>query len=155
MQYDTERTNRHTFSQVSNMFSFKGSFTVRKPSEYHSKILCAHQALLSMGFSRQEYWSESPFPPSRYLPDPEIKPASPATPELAGRFFTTEPPGKIVQKILVCLNDENSQDIVKTVYRGKDDYSTKLVCLARYFKRLQVAPANSFEISKTPRQSYS
>ena len=39
-----------------------------------------------MEFSRQEYWSEVPFPTSRDLPDLGIKPASPA---LAGRFFTT------------------------------------------------------------------
>ena len=51
----------------------------------------ACQAPLSMGFSRQEYWSELPFPPPGDLPDPEIKPVSPA---LAGRFFTTAPPGK-------------------------------------------------------------
>ena len=45
-----------------------------------------------MGFSSgQEYWSRLPFPPPGYLPYPGIKPASLA---LAGRFFTTEPPGK-------------------------------------------------------------
>ena len=38
----------------------------------------AHQALLSMEFFRQEYWSAWPFPPSGYLPDPEIEPMSPA-----------------------------------------------------------------------------
>ena len=38
----------------------------------------AHQALLSMGFSRQEYWSGLPFPSLGYLPDPGIEPASPA-----------------------------------------------------------------------------
>ena len=38
----------------------------------------AHQAPLSMGFSRQEYWSGLSFPPPRDLPDPGIKPASPA-----------------------------------------------------------------------------
>ena len=37
----------------------------------------AHQAPLSMGFSRQEYWSGLPFPSSRDLPDPGIKPGSP------------------------------------------------------------------------------
>ena len=37
-----------------------------------------HQALLSMGFFRQEYWSGLPRPPSGDLPDPGIKPASPA-----------------------------------------------------------------------------
>ena len=49
------------------------------------------QAPLSMGFSRQEYWSGSPFPTPGDLPNPGIEPVSPA---LAGRFFTTEAPGK-------------------------------------------------------------
>ena len=43
---------------------------------------------LSIGFSRQEYWSGLPFPSPGYLPDPGIEPVSPA---LAGGFFTTEP----------------------------------------------------------------
>ena len=51
----------------------------------------ASQAPLSMGFSRQEYWSELTFPSSGDLPDPGIEPRSLA---LAGGFFTTEPPGK-------------------------------------------------------------
>ena len=51
----------------------------------------ACQALLSMGFSRQEYWSGSSFPSPGDLHNPGIKPLSRA---LAGRFFTTEPPGK-------------------------------------------------------------
>ena len=38
----------------------------------------AHQALLSMGFSRQESWSELPFPSPGDLPDPGIKPGSPS-----------------------------------------------------------------------------
>ena len=38
----------------------------------------AHQAPLSMGFSRQEYWSGLPFPLPGDLPDPEIKSGSPA-----------------------------------------------------------------------------
>ena len=37
----------------------------------------AHQAPLSTGFSRQEYWSGLPCPPPGDLPDPGIKPASP------------------------------------------------------------------------------
>ena len=45
----------------------------------------AHQAPMSMGFSRQEYWSGLPFPSPGDLPDPGIKPGSPA---LAGGFFT-------------------------------------------------------------------
>ena len=46
----------------------------------------ALKAPLSTGFFRQEYWSGLPCPSPRDLPDPGIKPASPA---LAGRFFTT------------------------------------------------------------------
>ena len=53
-----------------------------------------HQAPLSMGFSRQEYWSGLPFPPPGDLSDPGIEPTSPASPSVAGRFFTTEPPWK-------------------------------------------------------------
>ena len=54
----------------------------------------AHQASLSVGFSRQESWSGLPFPPPGDPPDPGIEPASPAPPVLAGGFFITEPPGK-------------------------------------------------------------
>ena len=44
----------------------------------------AHQAPLSMGFSRQEYWSGLPFPSPGDLPDPVIKSVSPLPPALAG-----------------------------------------------------------------------
>ena len=47
----------------------------------------AHQAPLSIGFSRQEYWSGLPCPPPEDLPDPGIS-------YMASRFFTPEPPGK-------------------------------------------------------------
>ena len=49
---------------------------------------------MSMGFSRQEYWSGLPFPSPGDLPDPGMELASPASLALAGRFFPTEPPGK-------------------------------------------------------------
>ena len=54
----------------------------------------ARQALLSMEFSRQEYWSELPFPPPGDLPNPGIKPASAVSPELAGEFFTSQATGE-------------------------------------------------------------
>ena len=53
----------------------------------------AHQDPLSVGFPRQEYWSGLPFPSPADLPDPGIEPTSP---ELAGRLFTIEPPGKCI-----------------------------------------------------------
>ena len=51
----------------------------------------AHQAPLSMGFSRQEHWSGLPFPAPGDLPDPGTEPMSSA---LTGGFVTTESPGK-------------------------------------------------------------
>ena len=53
----------------------------------------AHQAPLSMGFSRQEYWSGLPCPPPGYLPNPGIQPRSPA---LQADSLPPEPPGKRV-----------------------------------------------------------
>ena len=50
-----------------------------------------HQAPLSVGCSRQGYWNGLPFPSPGDLPDPGIAPMSP---QLAGGFFTIEPPGK-------------------------------------------------------------
>ena len=52
-------------------------------------LAVAHQIPLSMGFSRQEYWSGLPFHPPGNLPDPGIKPASLMSPALGGGFFTT------------------------------------------------------------------
>ena len=49
---------------------------------------CSLQAPLSMGFSRQEYWSGFPFPPPGDLPDLGTEPTSLTSPALAGRFFT-------------------------------------------------------------------
>ena len=49
-----------------------------------------HQALLSMVFSRQEYWSGLPCPPPGDLLNPGIEPGSLKSPALAGRFFTSK-----------------------------------------------------------------
>ena len=51
----------------------------------------AHQASLSMGFSRQQYWSGLPLPSPGDLSHPGIQPKSPS---LASGFFTPEPPGE-------------------------------------------------------------
>ena len=51
----------------------------------------AYQAPLSMGFSRQEYWSGVPFPSPGDLPNPGIEPSSPT---LWADALTSEPPGK-------------------------------------------------------------
>ena len=68
---------------------------VLMPSRFSCVQLCAAlwtiacQAPLSMGLSRQEYWSGLPYPPPKDLPDPGIEPTSLMSPALAGGFFTT------------------------------------------------------------------
>ena len=72
-----------------------------------SRFSCVHlwgtlwtvvrQAPLSMGFSRQEYWSGLPCPPPGDLPNPGIKPRSLRSPALAGRLFTTSATGEAQQ----------------------------------------------------------
>ena len=49
----------------------------------------ALQALLSMGFAKQEYWRGFPCPPPGDLPNPGIEPSSLVSPALADQFFTT------------------------------------------------------------------
>ena len=58
-------------------------------SDSETQWTVAHQAPLSMGFSRQEYWSGLPCPPPGDLPDPGIEPSSLMPPALTGGFFTT------------------------------------------------------------------
>ena len=63
----------------------------------------AHQAPLSVGFSRQEYWSGLPCPPPGDLPDPGIKSTSLMYLAPAGRFFTTSiTKGAVCAKLLSC-----------------------------------------------------
>ena len=69
-----------------------------------TSMTVAHQALLSMGFSRQEYWSGLPFPSPKGSPGPGIKPVTPARIScIAGGFFSNEPPGKPPLNILLFI----------------------------------------------------
>ena len=67
----------------------------------------ALQAPLAVGFPRQEYWSWLLFPSPEDLPDPGIEPMSPT---LAGRFFTTEPPGKPLLFLCTTINCDAGRD---------------------------------------------
>jgi len=58
------------------------------------KLSKAVSGLQLSGLPKQEYWNALPFPPPGDLLDSGIKPVSFASPALAGRFFTTVPPGK-------------------------------------------------------------
>ena len=53
----------------------------------------ARQAPLCLGFFREEHWSGLPFPSPGDLPNPGLEPTSIMNPALAGRLFTTAPPG--------------------------------------------------------------
>ena len=56
----------------------------------------AYQIPISMEFAKQECWSGLPFPPPGDLLDPKIEAASPMSPSLASRLFTTAPPGDTI-----------------------------------------------------------
>ena len=60
----------------------------------------ACQASQSMGFPRQEYWSELPFPSSRDFPNPEIESEFPA---LQAASLLLEPPGLLLLLSFICI----------------------------------------------------
>ena len=75
-----------------------------------------HQAPLSVGFSRQEYWSELPCLPPGDLPNPEIKPASLMSPALADSIFTTRITWEaqlMCSKCLINISKENGMKVRK------------------------------------------
>ena len=84
--YTTRQLHAHSLSHV-RLFATPWTVACKAP--------------LSMGFPKQEYWSGLSCPPPAYLSNPGIEPLSPA---LAGRFFTTEPPGKPLQnQQMLCI----------------------------------------------------
>ena len=78
---------------IMDIYKFVVVYSLSQVQLFANPWTVACQAPLSMGLSRQEYWSGSLFPPPGDLPDPEMKPKFPASPALAGRFFTTKPVG--------------------------------------------------------------
>ena len=96
----------------------QGHFTRENESVSHSLCLLfetpwavALQAPLSMGFSRQEYWSGLPSPSPGDLPDPGIKPRSPT---LWADSLPSEPPGKPNHKPWCFIIKAQSLWLVKT-----------------------------------------
>ena len=69
----------------------------------------ARQAPLSMGFSRQEYWSGLPCLPPGHLPNPGIKPTSLTFPALAGGFFNTSATLEAPSSCILDHEPQNSQ----------------------------------------------
>ena len=81
-----------------NIFMKKKVKSLSRVRLFATPWTVAHQAPLSMGFSRQEYWGGLPFPSPEDLPDPGIEPRSPA---LQADALTSEPPGK--PDIFICI----------------------------------------------------
>ena len=108
----------------------------------------AHQALLSMGFSRQEYWSGLPCASSGCIPDPGVEPTSLASLALVGGFFTTVPPGKpiyiyyyhiliviVVLKIIITVKHFPFPFFIAFCPHFMDTVSSQISCkLVRIFK---------------------
>ena len=103
-----ERKGRQMFSLVKRLYRWPGplcflhilyhlracaSHSVVSDSLWLYGLYLPHQAVLSMEFSRKEYWSRSPFHSLGDLPDPDIKPRSPA---LQADSLPSEPPGKLL-----------------------------------------------------------
>ena len=90
----------------------------------------AHQALLSMGFSREEYWCGLPFPSPGDLPDPGIEPGSPT---LQADALTSEPPALIKYKILLLLLEPSGSCLDLQIDRISqhllDLHKKQLLCL--------------------------
>ena len=61
-----------------------------------------------MGFLRQEYWGGLPVPSLGDHPNPGIKPASPA---LASKFFTTEPPGSPRYSLGISVFERKGEEV--------------------------------------------
>ena len=83
--------DRISGSYGNSVFDFYEVKSLSRVRLFVTPWTAACQAPLSMGFSRQEYWSGLPFPSPGDLPDPGIEPRSPA---LEADALTSEPPGK-------------------------------------------------------------
>ena len=120
-----EEINLHPSGNMLNPFllpHFRYDFNFLSHAQLHSRIwlsvtpwTVAHQAPLSMGSSRQEYWSGLPGD----LPDPGIEPTSPASPALAGGFFTTEPSGIVCRQQYFGQVMQRTDSFENTLMLGK------------------------------------
>ena len=100
-QYYLQNTHYYIKKKKKKITNKDPLHSTGNPTQYYAKllqsypILCnpvdyiAHQAPLSIEFSRQEYWSGLPFPSPGDLPDPGIESTSLMSPALADGFFTT------------------------------------------------------------------
>ena len=105
-QCQSWKENRKVWAHLAGQLLLCCGFCCHKLSRfYHVQLfvtfwIVACQAPVSMGFSKQEYWSGLPCPSPGDLPGPGIEPVSLISPALAGRFFTTRLPGKLLLLLL-------------------------------------------------------
>ena len=122
---------RHAGDQILNCLLFLYAWTVIMFSRsvmsnsFVTPWTVANQLPRFMKFPRQEYWSGLSFPPPGDLPNPEIEPTSLASPALAGRFFTTAPPGKPGCSFSLCD---------KPITNKKTVFLTSLSCSSKWIK---------------------
>ena len=106
-------------------------------------ILCtiACQAPLSIEFSRQEYWSELPFPPPGNFPDPWIEPSS----ALAGGFFPLThlaSPNEVLIHAKPWMNFENIMLNKRSQSQKASYYTIPFVCMSRIGKSTETEQIN-------------
>ena len=79
-------------------------FMLSRVRLFATSWIVACQALVSVEFSMEEYWSGLPFPTPGDLPNPGIEPASLEFPAFSGGYFTTEPPGASTTNLIASPN---------------------------------------------------
>ena len=99
------------FNRENNFYTFGGGLVTKLCLTLVTPRNVACQVPLSMGFSRQEYWSGLPFPSPGDLPDPGIEPRSPA---LKADSLATEQQGKPLVYIFTQVKFKKSK--IETFY---------------------------------------
>ena len=79
----------NAFAFVKSLFGGGGGVVAKSCLTLATPWTVAYQAPLSMGFSRQEYWSGLPYLPPWNRSHPGSEPMSPTSPALAGKFCTS------------------------------------------------------------------
>ena len=102
MQFEVPFLHKDGLNHFSHVWLFATPWTV------------THQATLSMGFSRQGYWSGFPCPPPGDLPNPGIEPASLGSPTLADGFFSTNATWEAHTRINIEI-----KKMLRTIKHGK------------------------------------